>query len=76
MTLDDFLHREFLENTCESYLLFAIILLVGFFLRNFIPRILSRWLYRVLSRYTDPKHRDAFVDMVRKPIAAFILVFL
>ncbi len=70
----DFLQREFMGNTIESFLWFAGILLAGILFKRFISKLISRLLFACFGSKTRVIGVDLFLELLIKPFSVFILL--
>src|SRR5688572_1204021 len=72
--LQEFLDREFLDNTYYNILLASVILLIGYALRKNISRFFSHFLYRFFRKFSQDTLHDEFVSLLLRPFQLLILL--
>ncbi len=69
----ELLNKIILGNTVKSYLLFAIILLVGLPFKRLFSKLLSKLIFKLFGRFGDVKHPHVFVTLLVHPVELLIL---
>ncbi len=71
----EFLSRTFLENTVESYIWFAAIIIVGLIFKKIISKLFTLILFRSMKKYSGKVTSQEFHDLLKKPLSLlFILI--
>lgn len=70
----EFLDYQFLDNSYRSIGLSILILLIGYVLRKWVSRFVTRILYRFFKRFSKENNPDEFVDLLVRPFQVFILL--
>ncbi|MFT4094673.1 MAG: mechanosensitive ion channel family protein [Niabella sp.] len=74
--MNEFLHHIYWDNSLMSYLIVAAIIIAGFLFKRYIAHYIASFLFLLLrSRY---KHieKDAFKNLIAKPLGLFIAIFI
>lgn len=69
-----FLEQKFLGNTVRSYLVFIGIVVFGLLLQKLLSKVLTRFLYNFIQKYSKGVSYEAFRELVKKPIGVCILL--
>ncbi|GAA4379380.1 mechanosensitive ion channel family protein [Hymenobacter koreensis] len=74
MNTKELLNQQFFGNTVGQYMLCGIVLLVGFFLRRLLSRIVSKLIYRLTKKYTAGVSEQQLSALLIKPLS--VVLFL
>lgn len=72
----EFLQTEYLNNTVLSYLIVAIVILFVFLFKKFIANNVGEFFYYLLKQRYKTLDKNAFKDLVAKPLGLFIAVLV
>ncbi len=73
-TIYEVLNYQFLGNTIEKYAWFVGILIFGILFRRFIPRLSSKFLYRMFKKYANEMSSDHFFSMLHKSFKSLVML--
>jgi MscS family membrane protein len=67
-------NRTFLGNTVESYFWFLGIIILGLLFQRLLSRVLTKFMYRFLQRYSKGVSFESFLSLVKKPVGFCIFL--
>jgi len=71
-----FLQQELLNNTIESYLYVAGIILLALFVKRLVSKYLAKLLYKLVAKAARNIARQSFLDLVVQPLDMFLLLLI
>lgn len=71
--MENFLQQKILNNTVESYLYIAGIIVLALFIKRLISKYLARLLYKMVAKAAKNIARQSFFDLVVQPLDMFLL---
>ena len=71
--LQNILQQSFLENTLLDFIWFIGIVLIGLIFKRLISRILTRFVFKFLKKYSTAVSFDKLLNILQKPLGIFIL---
>jgi MscS family membrane protein len=74
--MNDFLHKEFLDNSVENILWAFGTLVIGLIALRFLGYLVVKLLSKRLNRYTDEDHFDIFYNILKKPLHQLFLLII
>jgi MscS family membrane protein len=72
----DFLDHIFLDNTIQSYLITAGIILLAWLFKKFLSRYIAGLLYKLMRRVWGNVEKKHFIDLVVQPLQVFLLMLI
>ncbi len=74
--MEDFLQREFFNNTIQDYLEVLATVLIALFVKRFVSRYFAGLLYGVFSRAGKTFHKKSFLQLIIGPLEMFLFLFI
>lgn len=72
--MEEFLSRKFLGNSMESYLWFALILVVGLILKRFLSKVLTHCIYQIFKKKSSLVGSQKLLEILTPPFSLFFLL--
>lgn len=72
----DFLEKEYFGLPAASFLRFTILLLVGFLIKGFISKYLSKFIFKLFAARSETHNAERFADHIKRPLSSFIFVVI
>jgi MscS family membrane protein len=73
--MQEFLNREFFNNTIKAYLMVVSIILFALIIRRLISKYIAGLLFR-LFKLGEKFHKQSFLDLVVQPLEVFLIVVI
>ncbi|HEV7349940.1 mechanosensitive ion channel family protein [Telluribacter sp.] len=73
--INRWLRQEIWRNSIEDYLWALGILVVGFFIKRAVSRIMSKWVFRMVRKESEGVPLSEFLRLIRPPVE-FLLILL
>jgi MscS family membrane protein len=70
----DFLHQVFFDNTILEYLIVAAVILIAFFLKTIISRLVTSFVFRMGNAQWKGMSKQDFDDVIINPLERIFLV--
>lgn len=74
--MEKFLQQELLNNTIESYLYVAGIIVLALFVKRLVSKYLAKLLYKLVAKAAKNIARQSFLDLVVQPLDMFLLLLI
>jgi len=74
--MEKFLQQELLNNTIESYLYVAGIILLALLIKRLVSKYLAKLLYKLVAKAAKNIARQSFLDLVVQPLDMFLLLLI
>jgi MscS family membrane protein len=74
--MEDFLQKEILGNTIESYLYVIGIILLALLIKRLISKYLAKLLYKIVAKAAKNIARQSFLDLVVEPLDVFLVLLV
>lgn len=74
--MHELLNLVILDNTVSSYLWVAGIITAMLVLKKYLSRYVAGLLFRIVHKWTGPMGRRSFMDLLGRPLQAFLLILV
>lgn len=74
--MKEFLQRQFLGNTVETYLFVLLAIAVAFFIKKIISRYLAGILFRLFARAGKTFYKQSFLQLLIGPLENFLFLVI
>lgn len=69
-----FLNQTFLGNTVQDYIWFLSIIIVGLIFQRLLAKVLTKFIYRFLKRYSTGVSFESLLELLKRPMVVSILL--
>ncbi len=74
--MEDFLQKEILNNSIQTYLEVFGVILIAFIVKRFISKYFAELLYKVFTKSGKSFHKDPFLELIIGPLEIFLFLFI
>lgn len=74
--MEEFLEKEFLNNTIKSYLLVVATIIVAIFIKRLISKYVANILYKLIAKASKNIEKKSFFDLVVQPLDMFLVLVI
>ena len=74
--MQNFLQRQLLNNTIQSYLIVVGIILIAVILKKYISKYFAGLIFSMLARFRKNTHKKEFFDLVVQPLSVFLVLII
>jgi MscS family membrane protein len=74
--MNEFLNQKILDNTIQSYLIVAGIILLTIFFKRYLSRYIAGLIFRLVKRVAQGVDKSSFVRLVVSPLETFLLLMI